>query len=131
MQEPLITISLSEYERLKGIEEKANEFQEAIEQYDTLVVDKEHVLGKSLENGWKELDISFDEKGISMEQLIYLKDKPFITKDDLIPKKSLGSKFYAGQIKVPVLKTPFTGDEILKARVNGSFFKHSAQEDKE
>lgn len=85
MQEPLITISLSEYERLKGIEEKASEFQAAIEQYDTLVVDKEHALGKSLENGWKELDISFDEKGIPMEQLIDLKHKSFINEYDLIP----------------------------------------------
>lgn len=55
MQEPLITISLSEYERSKGIEEELKRFRESTDSYETLVIANDRVLGKSPKQEWHDL----------------------------------------------------------------------------
>lgn len=55
MQEPLITITLSAYERLKAIEEGAISFSKVIRENDLLVIANERILAKSDKSEWKDI----------------------------------------------------------------------------
>lgn len=55
MQELSITMPLSEYERLRAIEESAVSFSKAIRQHDLLVIADERILAKSDKSEWKDI----------------------------------------------------------------------------